>query len=98
MSPDCPPDFLKLALSCVAVGPASRPPAPALVTQLARLLRTQRQQVDRLHCGDQAQQPVRQRAERSVSERVRPAERARVHQVLVLSVYRHLYRVPAVPV
>jgi len=71
VGPDCPPDFLKLALSCVAVGPASRPPTPALVTQLARLLRTQRQQ---------AQQPVRQRAERSVSERVRPAERARVHQ------------------
>jgi len=42
MCPTCPPEFLKLAFTCVSIEPSTRPKSNELVSQLKRLLAQQR--------------------------------------------------------
>jgi len=42
LCPNCPPDFLKLAFTCVSIDPSSRPTSDNLVPQLSLLIERQR--------------------------------------------------------
>merc|ERR1719270_2332613 len=42
LCPDCPPEFLKLAFSCVSISPSSRPVVSQLVADLRQMSTSQR--------------------------------------------------------
>ena len=88
LCPGCPPDYLKTTFSCVSICPASRPSAPALVTEFSSLARHQRrrqEETEETERAKRAEQPLvrrflsSQESPASQAGKKSPSEKARVH-------------------
>jgi len=78
MAGTCPPDFLKLAFTCVSIDPHTRPKINELVSQLKQLLEVEREDAippNRFHLLK------RFMSEGEVVVRKSPSEKARLHSI-----------------
>jgi len=87
LCPDCPPEFLKLAFSCVSISPSSRPVVSQLVADLRQMSTAQRvveENEKRVDSNISARSAALKRLSETgdgptVQMRPTPSDRARIH-------------------
>jgi len=88
LCPECPPDFLKLAFSCVSISPSSRPSVGQLITELRKMASAQRlveecERKERVNTTMSARRVALKRLSEGgdppVPMRATPSDRARLH-------------------
>jgi len=88
LCPECPPDFLKLAFSCVSISPSSRPSVGQLITELRKMASAQRlveecERKERANTTMSARRVALKRLSEGgdppVPMRATPSDRARLH-------------------
>ncbi len=82
---DCPPEFLKLAFTCVRIDPEARPSAKELIRELDVLLESQR----RVEAREHFEGKIRSSSSAVARKRDTPSEKARLHSI-ALSVGREM--------
>merc|ERR1719209_1216768 len=88
LCPECPPDFLKLAFSCVSISPSSRPSVGQLISELRQMASAQRlfeecERKERANTTMSARSVALKRLSEGgdppVPMRPTPSDRARIH-------------------